>query len=74
MKRILESQKGLRGIVLVLLLVTLSVVSVIGMSYAGDGGIGDPDDGLQSSPPTGTGGTSPYVDLLILVEALSFVL
>lgn len=78
MEKVLERRKGVLAIVLVLLLVAFSLVATIDMSYAGNGGdegIGDPaDDLLQPELPTGMEGTSSYVELLILLAALDFVL
>lgn len=77
MQRVLERRKGVLAIVLVLLLVAFSLVATIDMSYAGDDGdegIGDPADDLLSELPTGMEGTSSYVELLILLAALDFVL
>ena len=74
MKGILKGKKGLLGILLMIFLVTFSPLGAIGLSHAGDGGIGDPADGLQSpEPQAGDDGTG-FVELHILYEALSFVL
>jgi len=72
MQRVLERRKGVLAIVLVLLLVAFSLLGAIDMSYAD--GIGEPADDLLSEPPTGIEETSSYVELLILLAALDFVL
>ncbi len=71
MTSLVQGGKGMKGVILVLLLsVALLLVPVV--ASAGDG-IGQPSDGLNSLVPAGSGETSTSLESLTLFVTLSLV-
>ena len=72
MNGLLRGKQGVVGLVLAMLLLTALFFVIPAIVY-GDGGIGQPGDGLYSTSPSGTGDTTTTLESLALFVALSLV-
>ncbi|MFH0930312.1 MAG: hypothetical protein V1890_00030 [Candidatus Zixiibacteriota bacterium] len=72
MLKLVQRKRGLTGLILAVLLLATLILIVPAIAY-GDGGIGEPSDGLNSTSPSGTGDTTTSLESLALFVALSLV-
>ncbi len=73
MKSLVRREEGVVLLFLVLFLLTVLSLGLPLAVYGGDG-IGQPSDGLSSTPPSGGGVTSSSLESLFLYFALSLVI
>jgi len=69
----LQKKRGVTGLILAVLLLAILVLAVPVIVYGGDG-IGQPADGLDSAPPSGTEQPVTSVESLLIFTALSLVM
>ena len=72
MNRLIWRKRGVVAVVLAILLLATLLVGQPATTYAD--GIGEPIDGLNSTSPSGTEGTSSTFDSLVLYVALDLVI
>ena len=70
MLKLVQRKKGVAGLILAVLLLAILALTVPVTVY-GDDGIGQPGDGLNSTPPSGTEQPLTFLESLILVTTLS---
>jgi len=65
MKRVLQRKQGVAGLIVIMTLLFLFLLGAQASTYAGDG-IGQPGDGLNSTPPPTSGETTNPLESLLL--------
>jgi len=72
MKRILQIRQGVGGLIVVMMFLFLFLLGAPAFTCAGDG-IGQPGDGLNSTPPPPTGETITLLESLLLSVSFSML-
>lgn len=73
MRKLVRHEEGIVLLLLILFLLSTLSLGLPLTAYGGDG-IGQPSDGLNSTPPSGGGGTSSALETLVLNAALTLVI